>query len=78
MSSSPRPRPEVAKLDALSALEAQTDRPVLSEAIGKSLQDKNYRVVARAASFAEERQLHELLEDLLAAYARFLQDPVKR
>ncbi len=78
MSPPARPRPEDAKLDALNALDAAADRAVQNEAIARALQDKNYRVVARAASLAEERQLHERIGDLLAAYARFLQDPVKR
>lgn len=77
MSATSRPRPEEAKLDALNALDLD-DRSALNDAIGKALQDKNYRVVGRAASLAEERQLHERIADLLAAYARFLQDPVKR
>jgi HEAT repeat protein len=73
-----RPRPEEAKLDALNALDAAMARAELNEVIGKALHDKNYRVVGKAASLAEERLLHERLEDLFAAYARFLQDPVKR
>ena len=78
MSPASRPRPEEAKLDALNALDAATDRAVLNDAIGKALLDKNYRVAGKAASLAEERLLHERIADLLAAYARFLQDPVRR
>jgi HEAT repeat protein len=77
MSATNRQRPEEAKLDALNALDPN-DRASLNDALGKALQDKNYRVVARAASLAEERQLQERVPDLLAAYVRFLQDPVKR
>src|SRR3954470_14911892 len=77
MSATNRPRPEEAKLDALNALDLN-DRAAANEALGKALQDKHYRVVAKAASITEERQLHERIADLLAAYARFLQDPVKR
>jgi hypothetical protein len=73
-----RPKSEVAKLDALSALDAGMDRAALNEAVGTALGDKHYRVVAKGAALAEERQLNERLEDLLTAYARFLQDPVKR
>jgi len=51
---------------------------VQNEAIGVALADKHYRVVAKAAGLAEERSLHERIPDLLAAYARFLTDPVKR
>ena len=78
MSPASRPRPEEAKLDALNALEASTDRAVLNDAVGKALQDKHYRVAGKGALLAEERQLAERIPDLLAAYARFLQDPIKR
>ena len=57
MSATNRPRPEEAKLDALNALDLN-DRAALSDAIGKALQDKNYRVIGKAAALAEERQLH--------------------
>ena len=78
MSPATRPRPEEAKLDALNALGESADRAVLNDAIGKALQDKHHRVVGKGALLAEERQLPEAIPDLLAAYARFLQDPVKR
>ncbi|MEJ0035026.1 MAG: hypothetical protein WDO68_02885 [Gammaproteobacteria bacterium] len=77
MSATNRSRPEETKLDALNALDL-TDRAALNDAIGKALLDKNHRVVGKAAGIAEERQLHERIADLLAAYARFLQDPIKR
>jgi len=77
MSATNRPRPEEAKLDALNALDLN-DRAAANEALGKALRDKHYRVVGKAASLAEERLLQERIPDLLAAYARFLQDPVKR
>ena len=35
-------------------------------------------MVAKAAALAGERLLHERTNDLIAAYARFLQDPIKR
>ena len=78
MSPTTRPRPEEAKLDALNALESATDRAVVNDAIGKAIQDKHHRVAGKGALLAEERQLPERIPDLLAAYARFLQDPVKR
>ena len=77
MSATNRPRPEEAKLDALNALDPH-DRATFDEALGKALQDKNYRVVGRAASLVEEHQLATRIPDLLAAYARFLQDAAKR
>jgi hypothetical protein len=73
-----RARPEEAKLDALHALGDVSDRAALNEAVGKALQDKHHRVVGKAALLAEEKQLHERIGDLLAAWPRFLQDPVKR
>src|SRR5690242_12109598 len=77
MSATNRPRPEEAKLDALNALDSN-DRAAFDAALGKALQDKNYRVVGKAASLVEEHQLTARMPDLLAAYARFLQDAAKR
>jgi len=77
MSATNRPRPEEAKLDALNALDSN-DRATLDAALGKALQDRNYRVVGKAASLVEEHQLTARIPDLLAAYARFLQDAAKR
>jgi HEAT repeat protein len=73
-----RPRPEDAKLDALNALDPSADRAVQNEAIGRALQDKYARVVAKGAALAGERSLQERIPDLIEAYARFLVDPVKR
>jgi HEAT repeat protein len=78
VSATNRPRPEEAKLDALNAFEAAADRAVVDDAVARALQDKNYRVVRKAAALAEERLLHERIPDLLAAYSRLLQDAVKR
>jgi HEAT repeat protein len=47
-------------------------------ALLKALNDKHFLVVARAATLAGDRLLHELAGDLVYAYARFLKDPVKR
>jgi HEAT repeat protein len=78
MSTSARPRPEEAKLDALNALDPSADRAVQNEALRRALQDKHARVVAKGAMLAGERALHERIPDLIEAYARFLVDPVKR
>lgn len=67
-----------AQLDALNALDPAADRVMQNEALGKALADKSFRVVAKAATLAGERHLHEREKDLLAAYERFLSDPVKR
>ncbi|MEP7243295.1 MAG: hypothetical protein ABI885_06365 [Gammaproteobacteria bacterium] len=77
MSASKRPTTDE-KLDALNALEATADRAEQSAALQKALGDKHFRIVAKAAVLAGERALHELVPDLLGAYARFLQDAVKR
>jgi HEAT repeat protein len=77
MSATNRQRAEQAQLDALNALDPN-DRAFLNEAIARALQDKSCRIVGKAAAIAEDRQLHERIADLLAAYARLLQDPVKR
>jgi HEAT repeat protein len=78
MSTPARPRPEEAKLDALNALDSSADRAVQNEAIRRALQDKHARVVAKGATLAGERMLHERIADLVDAYARFLVEPVKR
>jgi len=67
-----------AALHALNALEPIAPRTEQLAVLLKALNDKSYLVVARAATLAGERLLHELIADLMYAYARFLQDPVKR
>jgi HEAT repeat protein len=67
-----------ALLDALNALDPAAERATQNDVIGKALADRYFRVVAKAATLAGERHLHEREKDLLAAYARFLTDPVKR
>ena len=73
-----RPRPEEKKLEALSSVDGAADRVVQSTAIKPFLSDKHFRVVAKAATLAGERSLAELIPGLLSAYARFLEDPIKR
>jgi HEAT repeat protein len=72
-----RPRPEE-KLEALSSVDGAADRVVQSTAIKPFLSDKHFRVVAKAATLAGERSLADLTPGLLSAYARFLEDPIKR
>jgi HEAT repeat protein len=78
--SAARSRPDAAeaRLQALASLDPATDRATQTSAIGQALQDPGYRVVARAATLAGERSLQELEALLLAAWTRFLDDPVKR
>jgi HEAT repeat protein len=73
-----RPRPEEKKLEALSSVDGAADRGVQSSAIRPFLSDKHFRVVAKAATLAGERSLADLTPGLLSAYARFLEDPIKR
>jgi HEAT repeat protein len=72
-----RPRPEE-KLEALGSVDGAADRAVQSTAIKPFLSDKHFRVVAKAATLAGERSLVDLTPGLLSAYARFLEDPIKR
>jgi len=71
-----RPRPEDKKLESLGLIAA--DRLVPSTSLAAFLADKHFRVVAKAATVAGERSLSDLTPDLRRAYARFLDDPVKR
>ncbi|MBS0418628.1 MAG: hypothetical protein JSR66_13020 [Proteobacteria bacterium] len=71
-----RPRPEEKKLETLGRIAA--DRALEHATLQPFLGDKHFRVVAKAATLAGERSMPELTADLLAAYARFLDEPVKR
>jgi HEAT repeat protein len=66
------------KIEALSAIAAASERNELDATLQKALEDRHFRVVAKAASLVGERSLHERAKDLIAAYARFLDDPIKR
>jgi HEAT repeat protein len=66
------------KIEALSAIAAASERNELDATLQKALEDRHFRVVAKAASLVGERSLHERTKDLIAAYARFLDDPIKR
>lgn len=65
-------------LDALNALDPVAPRTEQLAAALQALNDKHFLVVARAATLAGDRLLHELTGDLVYAYARFLKDPLKR
>jgi HEAT repeat protein len=79
MASKP-PRQEAVEqsLETLNALQPTADRALQNAVVRKHLEDRHFRVVAKAASLAEERTLHERVPDLLQAYPRFAMDPVKR
>ncbi len=67
-----------AALDVLSQLGPVTPRAELVAALKKGLGDRHFLVVSRAATLSGDRLLHELIPDLLTAYGRFTQDPIKR
>lgn len=73
-----RGRPEERKLEVLGSIDSAADRAVQCAALEPYLADKHARVVSKAATLAGERALPDLTPSLLSAYARFLQDPVKR
>jgi hypothetical protein len=78
MSASSKEKIVERKLDALSSLGNDLDRATLNEKLKEGLADSHFRVVAKAATICGERLLHERIGDLKAAYARFLEDPIKR
>jgi hypothetical protein len=63
------------QLAALDALPAERNAKI--EALKRAAGDRHYRVAAKAARLAEEALLYELVPSLLAAYARFLDKPLK-
>ena len=67
-----------AALDILSGLDPVAPRTESAAVLKKALADRHFLVVSRAASLTGEKLLHELIPDLLSAFARFVQDPVKR
>jgi len=73
-----RSRPEEKKLEILSTIDSAVDRAVQSAILKPYLADKHFRVVCKAATLTGERALPDLTPDLLTAYGRFLEDPVKR
>jgi hypothetical protein len=67
--------------DKLSELDEQiagSDPATRIAALKAALADRHYRVVAKSAALAAERLAYELVPDLLAAYPRFVEQPVKR
>jgi HEAT repeat protein len=54
-------------------LVAEGDAAAVKAALG----DRHYRVVAKAAKLAADESLNELMPELMAAYRRFLDNPVK-
>lgn len=65
------------KLADLRALEDGSDPATRASAISAALGDRNYRVVAQGAKLASEASLDELVPELVAAYRRFLDNPLE-
>ena len=65
------------KLARLTELDSVDNPAEIQGQIKTALQDRHYRVVAKAASLCAEGLLYDLETDLLAAYPRFLVDPLK-
>src|ERR1700722_9550827 len=62
------------KVAAIEALRSSTNAV---EPLRKALRDRNNFVCSKAAAVAGDLLLRELIPDLLAAFERFLKDPVK-
>ncbi|MDQ2641385.1 MAG: hypothetical protein M3Y79_12515 [Pseudomonadota bacterium] len=73
-----RPDPAESALQALADLQPDTDRATQNQALSEALANASFRVVAKAATLAGERMLHERSSDLLAAWPHFLDDAAKR
>jgi HEAT repeat protein len=65
------------KLEALEALRAAPDSPDTAGQLQKALKDRNNYAVSKAARIAGDLQFRALVPDLLAAFDRFMTDPVK-
>ena len=63
------------QLAALDALPSEREAKIA--VLQRALSDRHYRVAAKAARVAEEALLYELVPQLLAAYFRFLDKPLK-
>src|SRR5580700_11462226 len=65
------------KLATLETLRADAASPQTVAALRKALQDPNNYYVSKAAAIAADFALTDLIPDLLAAFDRFLINPVK-
>ena len=73
----PKPRGVDTKLHRLREARAEPLTPRLISELRDALADKSNFVVAAAAEIVGERGLTELVPDLVAAFRRFLEDPVE-
>lgn len=74
----PRKDPSQAALDELRAMEQDEPSETGIARLRKLLGHRSNHVVGRAARLAREWQAEGLIPELLAAFERFLQDPVKK
>jgi HEAT repeat protein len=70
-------RSEDAKLERLSLLALEEPSPALAAELRQLLANSSHHVVAQAAQIAAKSRLAELAEELVAAFERFLIDPLK-
>lgn len=66
------------KLDLLNSLMANESGEVAVLTLRKALKERSNFLVGKAAEWVSEKLLYELIDDLLAAYHRFLDDPFKK
>jgi len=65
------------KLEALQALRTAGASPSTIAELRKTLRDRNNFLVSKAAAIAADLSLPDLIPDMLAAFDRFMIDPVK-
>jgi len=65
------------KIADIEALRSVSDPAATLPALHKALKDRSNYVVSKAATIAGDLRLEDLIPDLIAAFDRFLQDPVK-
>jgi hypothetical protein len=65
------------QLEELGALRAEPGSAATLAAVRKALRDRNNYLVSKAAALAADLSLSDLISDLLAAFDRFLLDPLK-
>src|SRR6202011_1733004 len=65
------------KIELLRELRSSPDDPATADKLRKALRDRSNYVVSKAAAVISDLSLVDLVPDLLAAFERFLIDPVK-
>lgn len=73
----PKPDPAIEKLKRLSNLPAEATADEIAQLLRSSLADRSNRVVERAAEMAGEAGDESFVTDLLQAYRRLMDDPIK-